>query len=143
MQLGRCPVCHSRIGLEAMIQDEAGRALSAMLAGLDQSLAMSLAGYLGLFRAENRDLANDRALRLAGEVLALADAPRLSAALAQTVEQLRGKGQIKNHNYLKRVLESVAEQAPGLVKHPGAVCQKSPARRPSYTADALRQLTED
>ena len=110
MQLSRCPVCHSRIGLEALVQDEAGRELLALLAALDTLTGSALVSYLGLFRAAHRDLANDRALRLAREALNLSDTARLSIALSETVEALRAKQPRKpltNHNYLKRVLESV------------------------------------
>lgn len=119
MQLGRCPTCHSRISLEAVVQDEAGRELLALLAGVDKNTGSALVSYLGLFRSSKRDLANDRALRLAKEALALAETPALLPALAHTVETMRGKqqlGQFKplaNHNYLKRVLESDSGQAIG------------------------------
>lgn len=117
MQLGRCPTCHSRIHLEAVAQDEAGRELLALLAGADKNVGTALVGYLGLFRAKSRDLANDRALRLAKEVLALAEPIALVPALVYTVDSMRSKqqsGQFKplaNHNYLKRVLESDSGQA--------------------------------
>ncbi len=91
MQLARCPVCHSRIGLEALVQDEAGRELLALLSSLDTLTGSTLVSYLGLFRAATRDLANERALRLAKEALALSDATRLSIALSKTVETLRDK----------------------------------------------------
>lgn len=117
MQLGRCPTCHSRIHLEAVVQDEAGRELLALLAGLDKNTGTALVGYLGLFRAKSRDLANDRALRLAKDALQLAEPVSLVPALVHTVESMRGKqqtGQFKplaNHNYLKRVLEGDGGQA--------------------------------
>lgn len=114
MNLGRCPVCHSHIQLEAIIQDEAASKLAGMLASMDGELSRPLVGYLGLFRPPKRDLANDRALKLCQEVIELTpDHARLSAALAQTVETIRSKGggPLKNHNYLKRVLESVETSA--------------------------------
>lgn len=110
MNLGRCPVCHSHIQLEAIIQDEAASRLVGILSGMDAELSRAMVTYLGLFRTPKRDLPNDRALKLCQEVAALtADHARLAAALAQTVEQIRAKGggQLKNHNYLKAVLESV------------------------------------
>jgi hypothetical protein len=119
MNLGRCPVCHSHITLEAMVQDEAGRELLGLLGVMEGDLSRALVTYLGLFRPEKRDLANDRALRLAQEVLALTqDRQKLAAALAQTVETLRAKGggggsaSLKNHNYLKRVLENTSSLPP-------------------------------
>lgn len=112
MNLTRCPVCHSKIHLEHLIQDEAGRNLLALVSRLPDWFAMPLVSYLGLFRSATRDLANDRALRLAREVLEISDCSAMSLALAETVEAMRQK-QIEqsfkpmvNHNYLKRVFES-------------------------------------
>ncbi len=132
MNLTRCPVCHSHITLEAIVQDEAGRELMAMLANLEGDLSRALVTYLGLFRPEKRDLSNDRALRIAKEVMALTnDSARLSHALAQTVEMLRAKDglPLKNHNYLRKVMSSLV---PGL-----AITQESPARLMSKTEQAL------
>ena len=67
MQLSRCPICHSRISLEALVQDEAGRELMALVAKLDTQTGAALVSYLGLFRSVSRDLANERALKLARE----------------------------------------------------------------------------
>ncbi len=114
MNLGRCPVCHSHIQLEAVIQDEAMSKLVGILSGLDAELSRPLVTYLGLFRSPKRDLANDRALKLCLEVIELTSYQhQLSAALAQTVEQIRAKGggPLKNHNYLKAVLESIQESS--------------------------------
>ena len=114
--LGRCPVCHSQISLEAVCQDEAGRELLGILANLPGEASRALVQYLGLFRPEKRDLSNDRALRLAREVLALcADSLRLSAAMSETVEAIRAKSgavPMKNHNYLRRVLEGMPVAMP-------------------------------
>ena len=112
MNLGRCPVCHSRLHLDALVQDDAGRELLALLARMERSAAGALVSYLSLFRSKSRDLANDRALRIAQEVLELAPVNVLTPAMAHTVEQMRAKQQagafkpLANHNYLKRVLEN-------------------------------------
>ncbi|PHS66349.1 MAG: hypothetical protein COB09_02485 [Thalassobium sp.] len=116
MQLTRCPVCHSRIGLEQLVQDEAGRELLALLSKLDTLTGSVLVSYIGLFRSANRDLANDRALKLAQETLAIEAVQWLTPALQETVEAIKDKralGDVKplnNHNYLKRVLESVVKR---------------------------------
>jgi len=116
MQLGRCPVCHSRISLEQVCQDDAGRELLAELARLDSTTGVALVSYLGLFRSGKRDLANDRALKLAREALALEGTQWLTPALQETVEAIRTKrnqGEVKplaNHNYLKAVLNGVIER---------------------------------
>ena len=110
MQLTRCPVCHSRIALDALVQDAAGRELLALLAGLDTLTGTALISYLGLFRPRSRDLSNARALRLAREVLDLADLSTLSIALSETVEALRDKNdfqKLTNHRYLIKVIGSV------------------------------------
>lgn len=131
MQLTRCPICHSRINLEALIQDEAGRELIALVARLDTQTGAALVSYLGLFRSASRDLANERALKLAREALGITpDTARLAIALSETVEALRGKQPrqtLKNHNYLTKVLQSVQarpviparKQAGIYLKHPG------------------------
>lgn len=112
MKLTRCPVCHEHISLTCLVQDEAGRELLAMLAKLDTLSGAALVTYLALFRSSKRDLANDRALRLARELeeLANGDWVRLAVAMSATVERMREKGNAKpfaNHNYLKKVFEEV------------------------------------
>ena len=93
------------------MQDEAGRELMALVAKLDTQTGAALVSYMSLFRSVNRDLANERALKLARETLGLtADTARLAIALSETVEALRMKQPrqpLKNHNYLGKVLESV------------------------------------
>lgn len=117
MQLTRCPVCHSRISLEQLVQDESGRDLLALLAGLEKNTGTVLITYIGLFRSQSRDLANNRALKLAQEALELATEPQLLTAMANVVESMRAKQQqgsfkpLANHNYLKRVLETTSESA--------------------------------
>lgn len=108
MQLNRCPVCHARIGLEALVQDEAGRELLGVLCKLNTEAGSALVAYLGLFRSISRDLANAKALKLAKEALDLAPWEMVTAAMQQTVESLQGKGgrALTNHNYLKKVLEA-------------------------------------
>ena len=147
MHLSRCPICHSRISLEALVQDEAGRELLALVARLDTQTGAALVSYLGLFRSACRDLANERALRLARETLALVgsgrmDTARLAIALSETVEALRGKQPrqpLKNHNYLKKVLESV--QARPVIAHneQGAVAPKSKTGQACMTLENLKQ----
>jgi hypothetical protein len=120
MKLARCPICHSHIQLEALIQDDAGSELLGLLAGLGRPLARPLVQYLGLFRPAKSDLSNARALKLAQETLAIADRDSLIVALQDTVRSLHEKRQqgqqgqtkpLKNHNYLKQVLASVAPDA--------------------------------
>lgn len=114
MKIGRCPTCHSHIGVEEIAQDESASELAGILTNMDSELSRPLVTYLGLFRPIKRDLANDRAVKLCKEIIGLtADHTRLAMALSQTVEMIRSKGggPLKNHNYLKRVLESVETSA--------------------------------
>ena len=145
----RCPVCHSSNSLEAYAADEAGRELLKLLAG-SGPLFRPLVGYLGLFRPASRDLSHERALRLAGEVLELAADPRaMAAALAETVEAMRVKRErgdvrpLKNHNYLKQVLGSVADRAEIIPQNiPSAsVNEIAPAPR-GKRAQAVASLAE-
>ena len=147
MKLGRCPICHGQIHLEALVQDEAGRQLMASLVPLTIEHGTALVGYIGLFRSHNRDLANDRALRLMREVLELGGA-EIAPALAEVVEAMRSKAQqnpavwkpLSNHNYLKRVIEGMAlQQNSPAVQQPGQIMQQ-PARMTSQTAGGMMAL---
>lgn len=142
----RCPCCHASNSLEAFTADEAGRELLVLLAQ-SGALFRPLVAYLGLFRPASRDLSHERALRLAREVLELAapgaSVAPLQQALGETVEALRQKrdaGQVKpltNHNYLKRVLESVAAAPHAAIATPGL----APAPR-GKRASAIVALSE-
>jgi hypothetical protein len=142
MRLGRCPVCHAHLHLDALVQDEAGRELLGLCATLSDDLGRALVGYLSLWRPARGDLDHARALKLAREVLALEPDPaRLAWALAETVESLRAKGEARrmtNHNYLKRVLEGMpAAGSLAVAERPAA-----PARavKTSATVDAVMRL---
>ena len=132
MKLGRCPICHSHLHLDALIQDDAGSELLGVLAGLGRPLARPLVQYLALFRPAKSDLSNARALKLAQETLDLADRDSLIAALHDTIRSLHEKRQrgenkpLKNHNYLKQVMASVAPDA----RKPAA---EADSRRPNVT----------
>lgn len=140
-----CPLCHGQFSIEALIQDQAGRDLLMLIARAGH-MGPALLSYLTLFRSQKRALAFDRALRLAREVMEIPAAPEhLAAAMAETVEALRGRGgkPLKNHNYLKRVLES---QPPGAVPAatPAAIPPAGPAPETapaiSKTARAIGRL---
>jgi len=146
MQLGRCPICHSRIDLTALCQDESGRELLGLLAQLDTLAGTALVCYLGLFRPATRDLANDRALRLAREALALHSKPAtLAAAMHECVQSMRAKqdqGAFKplvNHNYLKRILETIAVNALPAALMPASNVIHAPVRQ-SKTAQVIDML---
>lgn len=122
----RCPVCHAEAALEAWVEDEAARELFGLLSSLPPGLSRALVAYLGLWRPAKRALAWDRALRIAREALALAEAAALEAALVETVEALRAKRDagdvrpLESHGYLKKVCESMAARGVTLTVGPAA-----------------------
>lgn len=139
MQLSRCPICHARISLDAVVSDEAGRELLGILAKLDTDSGTALVGYLSLFRSPHRDLANDKALHLAREALALGGISHVAQAMRQTVESLRDKNgsPLKNHTYLKKVLADVTVPALHVIP-----LEKRGGGKESRTAQALNALSE-
>lgn len=116
MNIGRCPVCHCRVSLEAVVQDEASRELTAEVARLPDMVAKPMLSYLGLFRPKKQDLSNTRAVKLLNQVLEMYRADHvLASALVETVGKIRAKRvdnndspPLTNHNYLKKVYESMA-----------------------------------
>lgn len=136
MKLCRCPVCHTSIHLDAMVNDEAARELLGILAPLDGATGRILMNYIALFRPAKSDLSFNRALTLVNETLALtSNRDWLRAALEETVIKLRaaridaGSSQrarpITNHNYLKKVLESISLHAIAPVAVPAANAKPS------------------
>lgn len=145
----RCPCCHADYSIDQAVEDEAARELMGVLSDLPREASRPLAAYLGLFRAKSRALAWERALRIAREVLSLhGDTGAVGAALSETVEAMRAKQQgadwrpLANHNYLKRVLETVAarpQPVPLERIEPGQAA--APAGLPaSKTAQAVARL---
>jgi len=113
MQL-TCPCCHARNSIEAFTQDEACRQMFIKCGTLPPGIWSTLTAYLSLFRSESRALSWDRALKLTTSLLELqADPASLDQAMQITVESLRSKvgKPLKDHNYLKRVLESSSSSA--------------------------------
>lgn len=112
MQL-TCPCCHARYPIDAAVQDEDARELLALSSGA-ADLWPLIVVYLAFFRPAKTALAWSRAKRLAKQTLELsADTRALAAALQEATDALaekRAQGgwkPLSNHNYLKRVLESV------------------------------------
>jgi hypothetical protein len=143
MQL-TCPRCAERFSLESAVEDESGSALMALL-GRVGVLSRELVVYLGLFRPRTQALRWSRALALAEEVEALAaqhGEAVIAQAIRETVEAMRpkmGEGwkPLKNHNYLKRVLESVAARGGNAL----AVQPSSGQQRPVNEDSNGRKLT--
>ena len=143
MQLNRCPICHARMSIEALVQDEAGRELLGLLCKLDTACGAALVGYLSLFRSDRRDLSNDKALRLANEALALGPLVPVAQAMQKTVDNLRAQcsQKLTNHNYLKKVLADMPVNAD--VHHlpdVGKDVYSKPIKPSSKTGQALDAL---
>lgn len=141
MQLNRCPVCHNRIALEALVQDEAGRELMGLLVSMNTETGAAVVGYLGLFRSPGRDLANSKALKLARDALALGALEQVTEAMRMTVENLSGKASspLSNHNYLKKVVADVVNKEPA---QPCVTVKRVPTSLQSKTAQALQAIED-
>ena len=115
----RCPCCHTTFTLEHAMEDESLREMRAILADLPREVSRPLVAYIGLFRGKTRAMAYERQLRIMREALALAtDTLVVGAALSDTVEAIRTKRDtgedtrpLRNHNYLKRVVETLGARA--------------------------------
>lgn len=152
----RCPSCHSTFTLEQVTEDEALRELMGLIADLPREVSRPLASYIGLFRGKTRATAYERQLRLAREVLAMSgDTQLVGAALSETVEAIRSKRDsgedarpLKNHNYFKRVLESVGARPQSMpverIEQHGRTSAPAAAAQPaSKTAQAVARLMRD
>jgi len=147
MELTRCPTCHARISLDALLEDESGSQVLQLLYKMPDHLAHALIPYMSLFRPRKRDLSNSRLLRLMRETLALSeDTTRLATALNETVQSLRAKQDqlpaellkpLANHNYLKRVLESTQATTALTTVQTGI---QPPSRTVSKTAQGIDLL---
>lgn len=135
MKLTRCPICHSDLHLEALIEDEAGRELLGKISQLSHGVAKPIVAYLGLFKPAKSNLSNSRALKILNDVLDQYECSRLLAhSLSETVQAVRKKrlnGQnhepLTNHNYLKSVYET---QKVSFIATPSATQSTKPDQRP-------------
>ena len=116
MKLTRCPVCHSDLHLDNLVEDDAGRELMSTLLKLSHGVGRHLVSYIALFRPEKSNLSNSRALKLCNEVLELYQPSRaLGHALSETVARIqakRAKGDkapLSNHSYLASVYKTSVE----------------------------------
>lgn len=114
MKLCRCPVCHSDLTLEALIEDDSGRELLVAISQLNYGCSRPMVAYLGLFKPAKSALSNSRALKILRDVLERFPCSNLLAhSLSETVEQVRKNRRessrvepLANHNYLKKVYDT-------------------------------------
>ncbi|MGX3067481.1 hypothetical protein ACWIVT_10230, partial [Ursidibacter arcticus] len=90
MKLCRCPICHSDLTLEALVEDDSGRELLAMISAMNYGCGRPAVAYLGLFKPPKSALSNSRALKILRDLLELYPCSNLLAhSLSETVEQVR------------------------------------------------------
>lgn len=114
MKLARCPVCHSDIHLDQLLEDEAGRDLLRIITETKYEVARPLVSYIALFRPAKSALSNSRAVKLMNEVLTMYQPSLLLAhALSETVTAVQKKRRehsscapLANHEYLKQVYKT-------------------------------------
>ena len=114
MKLCRCPVCHSDINLDQLLEDDAGRELLSIITELKFGVARPLISYIALFRPEKSALSNTRAVKLMRDVLDQFPPSQLLAhSLSETVSAVQKKRResknlapLSNHSYLKQVIET-------------------------------------
>ena len=92
MKLCRCPVCHSDINLDQLLEDDAGRELLRIITELKYGVARPLVSYIALFRPEKSTLSNTRAVKLMRDVLDQFPPSQLLAhSLSETVSAVQKK----------------------------------------------------
>lgn len=115
MKIARCPVCHSDIHLDQLLEDDASRELLRIITDTKYEVSRPLVSYVALFRPAKSALSNSRALKLMNEVLAMYQPSLLLAhALSETVSAVQRKRReqvncapLASHEYLKQVYKSV------------------------------------
>lgn len=146
MQHLNCPACGYRFDLLQAAEDENGRAFMAVLARQVGTVGRELIHYLSLFKPRTQVVSWGRLLGLAEDVERLTeglDAAVVAQALRETIEAMRTKRHagdwkpLGNHNYLRRVLESV--QARGVIT-PVTGSSATPGAPLSRTAQAIAAL---
>ncbi|WP_233141883.1 hypothetical protein [Aggregatibacter actinomycetemcomitans] len=148
MKLCRCPICHSDIHLDALLEDDAGRQMLGIITNLRGDNARALVSYIALFRPDKSALSNARALKLMQEVLEMYQpSPLLSHALTETVNgvmknrrESRNVVALTNHNYLKKVYEG-AKPLFAVVRNEGKSSVKTAQEQAEYKqTDAIQYI---
>jgi hypothetical protein len=121
-----CPCCGEQFPMEAGFQDDDGKRLAALFAGLEPKLGRAVLSYLRLFSPAKRSLRTSRAIRLVEELVALVESGVVSKDARTTdsrrcppavwvagIEQMlqakeRLQLPLENHNYLRAVVFGLA-----------------------------------
>lgn len=149
MQL-TCPRCSERFDLQSAVEDDSGRAMMALVMRRP-AIVRELIGYMGLFRPRTQALRWSRALALATDIEGLiADHGEavVGHALREVIEAMRprlsapGWRPLGSHNYLRRVLESVASRGAETALAAPVIADQSGFKPTSKTARAMMALRE-
>lgn len=124
-----CPDCGAQGHLSAFFADDEGKRLAAVLAAMPPELGRATIAYLGLFKPAKTALRLARAVKLAEELTALANAgtvcrdersgvrrPCTPTLWAAGIEQMLAQRAsltlpLENHNYLRAVVFGLADRA--------------------------------
>lgn len=152
-----CPNCNARLSLEALAEDADARKLFGLLAQHEQA-AGAMVQYLQLFKPPKQALRWARALRLATELLVIADRAgclddQLAEACLRTVAAMEGKRArgdwqpLNSHRYFEKVLAAVQDEFRGGLRRQmdefkGKI-KTTRGQAPSKRSEALRLLDED
>ena len=150
MKLCRCPICHSDINLDQLLEDDAGRELLGLVSGLKSEVARPLVSYIALFRPAKSALSNSRAVKLIREVLDMyPQTPLLAHALNETVQSVTKKrreqsnvAQLTNHNYLKQVYETARPQFAVVRNEQGKVFYQDELSQAKQEADKKTEAVQ-
>lgn len=145
-----CPRCAERFDLLSAVEDESGRAMMALVMRRP-AVVRELLNYIGLFRPRTQALRWSRAIALATDIEGLiADHGEavVGQALREVVEAMRprlsapGWRPLGSHNYLRRVLESVAGRGADTALIAPVSADKTDFKPTSKTARAMMALRE-
>lgn len=122
----QCPCCGEQYPLEAGFQDDDGKRLAALFAGLEPKLGRAVLAYLRLFSPAKRSLRMTKAIKLVEELVALVEAgavsrdartnesrPATARMWTLGIEQMLQQRErlqlpLENHNYLRAVVWGIA-----------------------------------
>lgn len=122
----QCPCCGEQYPLEAGLQDDDGKRLAALFAGMEPKLGRAVLAYLRLFSPAKRSLRMTKAIKLVEELVALVEAgavsrdartnesrPATARMWTLGIEQMLQQRErlllpLENHNYLRAVVWGIA-----------------------------------
>lgn len=152
-----CPNCNARLSLEALAEDAEARKLFGLLSQHEQA-AGAMVQYLQLFKPPKQALRWARALKLAKELLAIADRAgclddQLAEACLRTVAAMEGKRArgdwqpLNSHRYFEKVLAAVQDEFRDGIRtrldERRGMTETTRGRATSKRSEALRLLDED